>query len=153
MFYDYRSYWGVTDHAGEEGEKYAGEGLAWFVAGSIANYDQYGPMIASTGNQQWQGVRLIVKWRELVCYKLNFLRTRDDRDTVTITRKQILWLVLLNIIYYILLLIGCFPFQYITLGMILAINLIFGIFIVIKANAVFCKDDSFLSIARLLRRK
>lgn len=103
--YNQASYWGVTDRAGEEGEKYVGEGLAWFVAGSIANYDQYGPMIASTGNQQWQGVRLIVKWREL----------------------------------------------YITLGMILAINLIFGIFIVIKANAVFCKDDSFLSIARLLR--
>lgn len=43
--------------------------------------------------------------------------------------------------------------QYISLGMILAIQLLFGIFIVFKANSVYCKDDSFLSTGRLLRRK
>lgn len=103
--YSTGSYWGVPDGIGELGEISASRGLSVFVAGAIANYDQYGPMVESIGNQRWEGVRLEVKWKEL----------------------------------------------YITLGMILAINLIFGIFIVFKANAVFCKDDSFLSIARLLR--
>jgi len=38
-----------------------------------------------------------------------------------------------------------------TLGSILGAQLICGIFVVYSANSVFCKDDSYLSTARLLR--
>lgn len=42
---------------------------------------------------------------------------------------------------------------YISLGVILAIQLILGIFVAFKANSVYCKDDSYLSTSRLLRRE
>lgn len=42
---------------------------------------------------------------------------------------------------------------YLSLGSVLIINLFLGIFVAFKANAVCCKDDSYLSTARLLRRK
>lgn len=43
--------------------------------------------------------------------------------------------------------------KFAILGSILAVQLLMGVSAAIYANQVFCKDDSFLSTARLLRRK
>ena len=101
-----------------------------YAAGVIAAYDYYGPSVEAMGVQSRPGVSLSVNWFYVVCLprpkmnKWGFLGSDEFAGMM----------------------------QSLTLGCILGAQLACGMFVLYSANSVFCKDDSYLSTARLLRR-
>jgi hypothetical protein len=97
--------------------------LSFFTAGSLANMDKYNPRVEAPGWTVHLGTRLDVNWLYGSSFPFS-LQFYSLTDTV-----------------------------YLCLGSILGGHGLLAVFVCIRAGWVFCKHDSPLATARLLRRK
>ncbi|CUS12908.1 unnamed protein product [Tuber aestivum] len=98
--------------------------LGMYATGVIAAYDMYGPSVEAMGLQSRPGVSLSVNWLYVSRNEWAFFLDSDE-----FARAM----------------------QSLTLGCILGAQVACGLFVLCSANSVICKDDSYLSTARLLR--
>ena len=97
-----------------------------FAIGALATLDNDNPRVELVGNRPWAGVLFKVNWPQLVSEWMNISA----------------WSSLTN-----------YSLQYLILGGICTVQIVLGFIAVLWSNTVFVKDDSYLSTARLLRRK